>query len=146
MSYWYVSRIDRFADRDELTFNELFDQYFSHLDVPKECVQESLLILEEVYEIPIGRFRPTDTLEKFFDDPPKTLGFVRGVLDGFTSSIFESDVEDILEKRMKEKGTWKQWKTQFAWEFEKFTLEEFILAYCGKSPPTFAAPDKDLGV
>jgi hypothetical protein len=57
--------------------------------------------------------------------------------------MLESDLEDIIEKRTKEYQTWDQWKHKFAQEFELFTLQEYVLAYCGRFPRNTAITKSD---
>ena len=136
MNKWYESRCKRFDGREELSYEDLYESYFSGLNVSKECVKDALNLLEEFYEVPVGKFRPDDKLEKFFDEPPKSKNFIRTFLDSILSSIAESDIEDVLEQRMRDFGTWENWKVVFYRDFESFSLEEYVLAYCGRLPKT----------
>jgi hypothetical protein len=133
-SLWYTSRAERFSDREELDFDELLKNFFSDFLNSRECVREALTVLETFYEIPIGKMRPTDSLEKFFE-LPEGGNILKNLGDSFLSSECESDFEDILESKMKGQSNWNHWKDLFYYQLEQFTLKEYVSAYCGKLPP-----------
>lgn len=62
---WIDAISSRFADRDELDKEDLCLQFFTSL--PMADVLECLSLLEAEFSIPIGKFRPSDSLSKFFE-------------------------------------------------------------------------------
>jgi len=67
-------RRQRFAHRQELSLEEIYEKYFASESLPKEKVIETWKRLAEHLEIPSGKLRPSDT---FAEDlaPPKGWEF-----------------------------------------------------------------------
>lgn len=124
--YWYKSKLDRFSDREELSDDSLYKNYFSNFGVSKECVKVCLEVFEELYKVPIGKFRPNDSLEKLLD-VVKSPYFYTNLTYEFYDSEMEDQLNEALEERLKKYGTSRLWI-----KFE--TILDCVLAWCGKSP------------
>lgn len=124
--YWYKSKLDRFSNREEVLFNILYENYFSKYDVPKECVLECLEILQELYKVPVGKFRPDDLLKTLLDVVKSP-----SVYTNLTYELYDSEMEDqfdeALDERLKKNGAAKFW-------VKVETILDCVLAWCGKHP------------
>lgn len=124
--HWRKLKLERFSDRETLSYEELFEGYFSILDLPKKEVKEFLNLIEDLYEVPIGKLRPYDSLSMLFS-PVRARNF----LERLSYEIYDSDLEfelnEHIEKKIKKQGQTKQWS-------KLVTIKDCVSAWCGKPP------------
>lgn len=114
----------RFADRDELTADAAWTQYWS--DLPKESVLSALTLLHTEYGIPPGLLRPDDNLSRIFDTVPAGNPFSQ-IANQARAEDAQSEVNYELGKRMKRFGTLGTWK-------RIRTVGDLVRAWCGERP------------
>lgn len=124
--HWRKLKLERFNNRETLSYEELFKNYFSTLDLPKNEVKEFLNLIEDLYEVPIGKLRPYDSLSMLFSPVS-----ARNFLEKLSYEIYDGDLEfelnEHLEKKIKKHEQTKQWS-------KLVTIKDCVLAWCGKSP------------
>jgi hypothetical protein len=57
-------RLERFADRDELSLDSIYSQFFTVRNLPKELVLELWNEVAVPLRIPPGKLRPSDSFDK----------------------------------------------------------------------------------
>ena len=128
---WERAMLERFKGRENLSFNELFKEYFGRAGLPKDEVLECLQLLEFEYRVPLGLFRPEDKLDKFFrpitaNTPWQWLVFRTREGDSETEINYE------LGKRMRRAGTINSWS--HIKRFGDITVLDLLRAWCGFTP------------
>lgn len=85
--FWFIfehghrKKTARLANREDLPFDSLFQQYFQESGIPRETAQALWQDLAETIELPPSRLRPTDRFSEElapekgfeFDDPTTAL-------------------------------------------------------------------------
>ena len=128
---WERGVLQRFKGRENLSFDELFEQYFRRVGLPRDEVLECLQLLGSEYRVPIGVLRPDDKLDTFFrpitaNTPWQWLVFRTREGDSETEINYE------LGKRMRRAGTANSWSN--IKRFGDITVLDLLRAWCGFTP------------
>lgn len=125
-TYWRAAILSRFAGREKLSKEELYDSYFRQEGLPKEAVLECLGLIDEEYEFLAGFLRPEDKLKKLFE-PVATKNPWRWLVYQVREGDSETELGYQLGKRTRQHGTFDARK-----DIE--TVGDFIRAWCGQKP------------
>lgn len=125
---WRAAIRDRFADRDDIGRERVFQLYFAAEGLPKEEVFECFDLIESEYGAIGGLLRPEDSLEKLFEpvrarNPANWAGY--RIMAGDRQLWFG----DELFKQMRKHGTYAD-RRKISME----TLGDFVRAWCGRTP------------
>lgn len=121
-AHWHKTLLSRFADREDIGKEKLYEQYFS--DLPKTDVFEVFDLIEFEYEIPAGLLRPEDNLSRLFE-PVKTRNPFKWLEYQVREADSRIEIINELVKREKQHGTYgDQSKIE--------TIDELIYAWCGQ--------------
>jgi hypothetical protein len=113
------------GDRVDLSKDELYRTYWSHLALPREQVLECLELIERECGISAGRLRPGDALQDILT-PKATSNPLRWVFAQFRKGDRENELSYQLQARLREHGT------EASWPMVQ-TVDDFIHAWCGKT-------------
>jgi hypothetical protein len=128
---WERSMLKRFAGRENLSFDELYNRYFHEFELPKEGVRECLQMLESEYKISVGVLRPDDKLKELFTPiPAKTLW--QWLVFRTREGDSESEINYELGKRLRSAGTIHSWS--HIKRFGDMRVLELLRAWCGLTP------------
>jgi hypothetical protein len=130
---WRDEILGRFAGREDLSKDELYDRYFEKLGCPKPNVFECLNLIELEYQIPAGVLRPEDKLEKLIEPVP-TKNPWRWLVYRTHEGDSETEMNYELGKRMRSASTVQAWS--HIENFGELTICELIEAWCGLEPTT----------
>ena len=123
---WRAAVVDRFPARETLPASAAFDRAWTHLGAPREEVIALLDMLDLLYDIPPGFFRPDDKLdwllEKIVDG-----GFWSRATNEVRAGDHQLALGEYLEKRCKAHGV--------PMPRNRISLGEFARA-CSGLPPT----------
>lgn len=124
---WLASIRERFADRDDIGRERVFELYFENEGLPKEDVFECFDLIDTEFGPISGLVRPDDSLDKLFE-PVAT----RNVYRGMTYEVMAGDRQlwfgEDLKKQMKKHGTYAGGLPIVK------TIGDFVRAWCGKLP------------
>lgn len=126
MGKWKKEILERFADRPDLGFEELYENYFKEEDLPYEKVRKCLELFETEFEVSSGLLRPKDKLNKLFNTVSTYNPFLWVIYQGKTEDT-QSEMIYQLNKRLREYDTLDDWN-----KIE--TIGDFVRAWCGQKP------------
>jgi hypothetical protein len=125
---WLAAIRERFADREDIGRERVFELYFAKEGLPKEEVFECFDLIETEYGYIAGLLRPEDSLDKLFDPVPTRNPFCWAgyrIMAGDRQLWFGEE----LYKRMRERGTFPYRKL-----LRNESIDDFIRAWCGRIP------------
>jgi hypothetical protein len=124
---WAENILQRFEDRQILTNKELYDKFFSPMELPEKDVMECFEEIEFNYSIPIGVLRPEDELIKLIE-AVSTRNPLRWFFWRSKSEFREADLMDEVRIRLNRYGTSADWNVIN-------TFQDLVLAWCGRKRP-----------
>jgi hypothetical protein len=129
---WLASIRRRFADREDIGRERVYESYFEKEGLPKASVFECFDLIDTEYGRISGLVRPDDSLDKLFE-PVATKNPFRWMtyetMAGDRQLWFSQD----LKKQMKKHGT-------LLLDLRVLkTIGDFVRAWCGKLPHGHAA-------
>lgn len=128
---WEQAMLERFKGRENLSFEQLFKQYFVRTELPKDQVLQCLQLLEAEYRIPIGVLRPEDKLDKLFK-PVTARTPWQWLVFRTREGDSETEINYELGKRMRRAGTTGAWSDTN--RFGDITILDLLRAWCGLTP------------
>jgi len=134
---WQKAIQNRFAGRENLHIDELYDRYFKLAGLRRDELFECLRLLEQEYKVPVGVLRPEDKLKKFFN-PVKSKTPWQWVVYRTREGDSETEINYELGRRLRHYGTLRSWS-----HFKRYgdlTISDLLRAWCGLTPL-----DRDLG-
>jgi hypothetical protein len=123
---WHAALLKRFADRDDIGKERLYELYFK--DLPKKEVFECLALIENEYQIRAGLLRPSDNLTKLFE-PVATSNPLKWLIYQVREGDSKSEINYELFKRQQRYGTNEEWG-----RVGINTIDDLIHAWCGQRP------------
>jgi hypothetical protein len=131
-SWWNRKWIDairkRFADRQDIGRERVYERYFAEEGFAKKEVFEFFDLVESEYGGIAGLLRPDDSLEKLFRKVP-----TKNPLHWGEYEIMAGDRElwfgDQLIKKMRKHGTYTAKQLP-----QMETIGDFVRAWCGRLP------------
>lgn len=132
---WLAAIQQRFADRQDVGRQRVFEMYFAREGLPKEEVFECFDLIETEFGYIAGLLRPENRLEKLFQmvsskNPFNWAGYQ--IMAGDRQLWFG----DELLQRMREHGTYP-YRNLIRIE----TIGDFVRAWCGRLPDLNASDD-----
>ena len=125
---------NRFADRENLEPQALYDQYWS--EHPRQAVMDLFKLIEAEFELHPGLLRPDDEISKLFD-PIKPVSFFKWLFYQARTEDSASVLSYQLGKREQQHGT------QDAWDRAHITtIDDLVRAWCGQLP-LLKPPDEE---
>lgn len=123
---WLAAIRARFADKEDIGRECVFERYFAKEGLPKEDVFECFDLIETEYGYIGGLLRPEDSLDKLFEpvstkNPFHWAGY--RIMAGDRQLWFGEE----LDKRMRKHGTYGAWP-------RINTIGDFVRAWCGREP------------
>lgn len=122
--HWHKAFLNRFADREDIGKDKLYEKYFS--DLPRDDVFEFLDLIEFEYEIPAGLLRPDDKTNKLFD-PVKTKNPWRWLEYQVREGDSQIEIINQLVEREKRHGTYEE-------QVNIETIDDLVRCWCGQKP------------
>jgi hypothetical protein len=121
---WYDAIAARFSDRSELDKRELYSQFFGSF--PESDVLACLSLLEKEFKVPVGKFRPEDSLSKLFK-PVSSLNPMKQAEFEVMAGDRQLEIQTELRKRLQHSSTCDSWVIVE-------TIEDLVRAWCGEHP------------
>jgi len=125
---WLAAIRERFADREDIGRERVFELFFGKEGLPKEEVFECFDLIETEYGYIAGLLRPEDSLEKLFEKvhTRNPLGWAQyEIMAGDRQLWFGEE----LDQRMQTHGTYANRKL-----LRMETIGDFVRAWCGRIP------------
>jgi hypothetical protein len=124
---WLAAIRDRFADREDIGRERVYELYFEQEGLPKEEVLDCFDLIETEYGYIGGLLRPNDSLDKLFE-PVVTRNSFRRMTYQLMAGDRQLWFSEDLRKQMKKHGTYRQGLPIVK------TIGDFVKAWCGKLP------------
>ena len=128
---WAEKIRQRFADREDLGKEGIFEQFFEPAGLERTDVLSCFEEIELGFNIPVGILRPSDKLAKLTERVPASNPFEWFWWLG-RNEFSDQSLLDELGARMRRAGTTNDWQL-----IE--TFGDLVCAWCGKKPK----PDKN---
>jgi hypothetical protein len=125
-NHWLGAIKARFADRDDVGKEKVYESYFA--DLPKIDVLQCLDLIEEEYSLPAGMLRPNDDLDLLLK-PIATRNPWRWLVYQACAGDRQNEINFQLGKRQEKYGTREQWAIAGV-----KTVADLINAWCGRLP------------
>ena len=116
----------RFADRDDIGKEAVYEQFFAADGLLREDVMALLDMIELEFDLSAGLLRPTDSLGKL-SDPVRPRNLWQWMVFQVRPGDSQLAVDERLLKRLKRFGTKDAWK-------KMETIEDIVTAWCGHLP------------
>jgi hypothetical protein len=126
---WLAAIRERFADRQDIGRDHVYELYFASQGLPKQEVFEFFDLVESDYGAIGGLLRPEDRLdEKFFKPVPSRNPF-RSAEYEVKAGDRQLNFGDELIRQMKKHGTYAGEPLP-----RMETIEDFVSVWCGRMP------------
>ena len=126
MSDWKQQMLARFADREDIGGERLYDVYFKTQGYPKSEVLKCFDLIESEVGIQPGILRPTDKLNLLFQ-PIETKNPFKWMVYQVRGGDMQAAISSELTQRLRAHNTFDDW-TQID------TVEDLVRAWCGLKP------------
>jgi hypothetical protein len=123
---WRKELRKRFADREDIGKECLYEKFFAAKGFPRSDVLELFDTIELEFDLPAGLLRPTDSLKKL-GAPVSPKNPWQWMVFQVRSGDSQQALADQLEKRLKTFGTTDLWK-------RVETIADLVTAWCGQAP------------
>jgi len=123
---WMTAIRGRFADRENIGRERVYELYFANEDLPEQEVFECFDLIETEYGAITGLLRPEDSLEKLFQ-PVATRNPFRSMTYEIMAGDRQLWLGEDLRKQMRRHGVNQDWPRME-------TIGDFVRAWCGRKP------------
>jgi hypothetical protein len=121
----------RFAGREALAKDELYQAHWAQMGLDRNEVFELLDLIEEAYDIPAGLLRPSDPIDKLTDRVPEKRWW-RGPIHDVIAGDRQCWLQEEFSRKLKKHGL-----TEGVEKVE--TIHELVMIWCGRLPRETAA-------
>jgi hypothetical protein len=125
---WLAAIRGRFADRDDIGRERVYDTYFASEGLARNEVFECFDLIECEFGYIAGLLRPDDGLEKLIE-PISGVGVFQSAGYEIMAGDRQLWLGDELFNRMRKHGTYDHRRS-----IRMETLDDFVKAWCGRLP------------
>jgi hypothetical protein len=126
MNEWKRQMLARFADREDIGVEQLYDLYFRTQGCARSEVLKCLDLIESDVGIHPGILRPTDKLNLLFQ-PIETKNPFKWMVYQVRGGDMQAAISSELTERLRAHDTFDDWD-------QIDTVEDLIRAWCGLKP------------